>query len=114
MFKSQYSFEDRFAESSRILEKYPDRIPIICEKVKGKNDLPDIDKNKYLVPFDLTIGQFMFVIRKRIHLKSEEALFVFINDFIPSSSYILGQIYDQYKDPDGFIYINYSKENTFG
>ena len=56
MFKSQYSFEDRFAESSHSLEKYPDRIPIICEKVNGKNDLSDIYKNKYLVPFDLTMS----------------------------------------------------------
>ena len=28
--------------------------------------LDDIDKCKYLVPKDMTMGQFLFVIRKRI------------------------------------------------
>ena len=31
---------------------------VICEKA-DKSDIPDIDKKKYLVPADLTVGQFM-------------------------------------------------------
>ena len=34
-------------ESARIREKYPDRIPVIVEKVE-KSDIPDIDKKKYV------------------------------------------------------------------
>ena len=49
-FKTKYSFENRVSESGRIRSKYPDRIPIICEKASKKSDTPDIDKNKYLVP----------------------------------------------------------------
>ena len=33
-FKSEHSFEGRKAESDRIREKYPDRIPVICEKIE--------------------------------------------------------------------------------
>jgi len=114
-FKQSYTFNKRFEESSRILKKYPDRIPIICEKSISKRDnIPSIDKNKYLVPFDLTVGQFMYIIRKRINLKSEEAIFLFISNFIAPSSAIIGDIYQNYKDDDGFLYIQYSKENTFG
>ena len=39
------SLEARKAESQRILERYPDRIPVICEKAKSSK-LPDIDKHK--------------------------------------------------------------------
>jgi hypothetical protein len=35
----------RKAESDKIREKYPDRIPVICEK-SATSKLPDIDKSK--------------------------------------------------------------------
>ena len=49
-FKSKYTFDKRKAESERIKERYPDRLPIIVEKNSNCKMLPDIDKNKYLVP----------------------------------------------------------------
>jgi len=113
-FKRQHTFDQRVAESSRVLEKYSDRIPIICEKNMNQPNLPDIDKNKYLVPFDLTIGQFIYVIRKRLSILSNEALFLFIGNTIPPSGSMMSQIYAKYKDSDGFLYVTYSKENTFG
>ena len=114
-FKTLYSLQDRCEESSRITKKYPGRIPIICERSNfTSTDCPNIDKNKYLVNLDVTIGQFIYIIRKRLQLQSEKAIFLFINGFIPSSSHYLGEIYHFYKDIDGFLYITYSYENTFG
>ena len=37
--------EQRKNEADRIRERYPDRIPVICEKSKSSK-LPDIDKTK--------------------------------------------------------------------
>ena len=65
------------AESTRIRAKYPERVPVIVEKA-GQSDVPDIDKKKYLVPADLTVGQFVYVVRKRIKLGAEKAIFVFV------------------------------------
>ena len=113
-FKDKYSLKDRFEESDRITKKYPDRIPIICERNNKIRDIPEIDKNKYLVPDDLTIGQFIYVIRKRLKLDSSKALFFYINNMIPSSNQIIKEIYYYYKDIDGFLYITYSSESTFG
>jgi len=47
-FKRQHTFEQRVKESSRVLEKYSDRIPIICEKNSTCRDAMEIDKTKYL------------------------------------------------------------------
>lgn len=112
-FKSKHSFETRLIESTRIKEKYPDRIPIICEKI-NRTDIPNIDKEKYLVPNDLTIGQFIYVIRKRIKLPAESAIYVFVGGSIPPTSALISNIYEGYHDDDGFLYVTYSKENTFG
>ncbi len=112
-FKTRTSFEQRKSESVRIIAKYPDRIPIICEKSSSSN-INVIDKNKYLVPNDLTIGQFLYVIRRRIKLKPEQAIFLFVNNIVPSSSEQISLLYDRYRDNDGFLYVSYSGENTFG
>ena len=47
-FKSKHPFEKRLEESTRITEKYPDRIPVICERITI--DIPEIDRKKFLCP----------------------------------------------------------------
>ena len=112
-FKKKYSFEKRSQESNTIKEKYPDRIPIIVQK-HNECDLPNVDKCKYLVPKDMTMGQFLFVIRKRIKLESSKALFVMVNDNMVTGSHNISIVYDDYHDEDGFLYVIYTTENTFG
>jgi GABA(A) receptor-associated protein len=114
-FKNCFSFNDRITESTRIIKKYPDRIPIICERsTSSGNDCPQIDKKKFLVPYDFTIGQFLFMIRKRMQLPPEKALFLFVNNVFYNSYQLLSNIYETEKDEDGFLYIIYASENTFG
>ncbi|GAA5997116.1 hypothetical protein JCM5350_000652 [Sporobolomyces pararoseus] len=103
-FKDEHVFEKRKAEAERIRQKYPDRIPVICEKA-DKTDIPAIDKKKYLVPADLTVGQFVYVIRKRIKLAPEKAIFIFVDEVLPPTAALMSQIYDEHKDEDGFLYV---------
>jgi len=112
-FKEEHSLENRCQESSKIRSKYPDRIPVIVEKA-ARSTIQDIDKRKFLVPADLTVAQFMYIIRKRIQLPPEKAMFLFVNRVLPATSATIGTIYEEHKDEDGFLYIAYSGENTFG
>jgi GABA(A) receptor-associated protein len=113
-FHRDHSFEKRKGESNRILKKYPDRIPIIVQRVESNTSIPDINKKKYLVPNDLTVGQFVYVIRKRIKLAPEQAIFVYVNNTLPPTASLVSQLYNQQKDDDGFLYVQFSGENTFG
>ncbi|KAM0021755.1 putative autophagy protein Atg8 ubiquitin [Helianthus debilis subsp. tardiflorus] len=113
VFKLQHPPEKRRAESTRIRDKYPDRVPVIVERAE-RSDLVDIDKNKYLVPADLTVGQFVYVVRKRIKLSAEKAIFVFVKNMLPPTAALMSAIYEENKDEDGFLYMTYSGENTFG
>jgi GABA(A) receptor-associated protein len=113
-FKRKYNFETRVKESSKVKEKYPDRYPIIVYKDK-KSTLPEINKTKFLAPGELTIGQFLYIVRKRIELDEKETLFLFINESIlATGSETISNIYNDYKDKDGFLYISYCNENVFG
>ncbi|KAJ8478497.1 hypothetical protein OPV22_022224 [Ensete ventricosum] len=111
-FKLEHPLERRQAEAARIREKYPDRIPVIVEKAE-RTDIPDIDKKKYLVPADLTVGQFVYVVRKRIKLSAEKAIFIFVKNTLPPTAAMMSAIYEENKDEDGFLYMTYSSENTF-
>jgi len=112
-FMEIYSLETRQAESLKIRSKYPDRIPIIVEKAKNSN-IPDIDKKKFICPGDLTIGQFMYVIRKRMKLGPEVGLFLFIGGTLVSATETVNATYEKRADEDGFLYVTYAGENTFG
>jgi GABA(A) receptor-associated protein len=114
-FKNEYKFEERFLESTRVINKYPNSVPIIVERSKSADKTcPLIDKKKYLVPRDLTIGQFIYVIRNRLKLAPEKAIFLFINNQIYSTTQMIGEVYERNKDSDRFMYVVYSFENTFG
>ena len=113
-YKQTNMLEDRKIESYRILVKYPDKIPIICEKHSSCKTIKEITKKKYLVSMNYTCGQFMYIIRAQLQLPAEHAMFFFIKDSIPSNTQTVGELYDSYKDEDGFLYIHYASENTFG
>merc|ERR1712146_415482 len=113
-FKDEHTFEKRVEEADMIRKKHADRIPVICEKAEG-SDIPEIDRKKYLVPQELTVGQFVYVVRKRLRLPPEKAIFIFVDGHLPSTgAALMSQMYKDYKDQDGFLYITYSGENTFG
>ena len=114
VFKDKFDFKQRQEESGRIKKKYPNRIPVIVERAPHCNEIDKIDKTKFLVPGDLTVGQFIYVIRKRIKLAPEKALFIFINETMPTVSENMAVVYSKNEDEDGFLYISYSGENTFG
>ena len=112
-FRKRYSFKQRSDEAERIRVKYPDRVPVIVEKSKG-SDVEDIDRRKFLVPDDLTAGQFLYILRKRIKLSQDKAMFMFVNNTIPPTSTLMSQLYKEHKDADKFLYITYSGESCFG
>ena len=113
-FIKTFSFENRLKEAGRIKLKYPDRIPIIVEISDTDKKNITLDKKKYLVPQDLSIAQFIYVLRKRINLKQEEALFIFFNNKLMASSCLISEIYKNNKNSDNFLYAIISLESTFG
>ena len=123
-FRKQFDFESRCNESARIRQKYEHRVPIIVHRSSHEKTIPPINRRKFLVPDDLSMAQFMYIIRKRIKLNSETSLYLFVGDSIDKSSrksgalvptsQTISQVDAEYRDPDGFVYITYAGESTFG
>lgn len=114
-FEDEHSLEKRISEAQSIRRRYPDRIPVICERNPRSTTMPEVDKRKYLVPDSLTVGQFMYVIRKRLRLLPDKAIFLVTkHGKVPTTSSTLKHIYDTDKSSDGFLYLTYTGESTFG
>ena len=121
-FKQANSLQERMDQFYKVNSTHPNKIPVIVERAPQSSSsrrnpatmLPDIDKNKYLVPGDLTVVQFMHLIRKRIKLANDQALFIYVNGTLPASSTMFSSLYAEHKDEDGFLYVVYAGESSFG
>jgi GABA(A) receptor-associated protein len=113
-FKIKHTFKDRQQESSKVLEKYPDKIPVILER-GNITDTFRLTRTKFLFPNQTKIGEVILSIRKHIQIHPTQAIFLFINNqIIPANHETIGSLYEINKDQDGFLYINICLENTFG
>lgn len=113
-YKDSVPFSERKRKAELILNQYPDRIPVLVEFDKNLSKINPTAKNKFIVPYDLTIGQFMYVIRKHIKISPEKAIFLFVNNRLLSVSSIMQNIYMDNSSDDGFLYIKVNEESTFG
>lgn len=113
-FKAEFDFDRRSEVAKKMREKYPDRIPVIVEKAP-KAQVPNCQKKKFLVPHDLPVGNFLYEIRRNMEgLEDSKAIFLFIDNTLPSASKLMSALYEEHKDDDGFLYITYGGDNVFG
>lgn len=115
--------EERQAMSKRQLDKHSDWCPIVVEP--RDDNQPKLKGGcKFLFQRDVTMGSVLTIIRKRMDaLTAEEALWVFVWSIqkgeppaavLAENPRTVGEYYDAYKADDGFMLVQYSKENTFG
>lgn len=108
-----YPLEKRKKEVGMLNIRHPSKIPIIIY-TKNKQ-APLLKKCKFLVNTDITIAELLHTIRKYMELKQNESIFLFTeNNTIPPSSFTVQSLYKEHKNEDGFMYLEYSVENTFG
>lgn len=116
-FAEKYPFNQRLAEAERVMMKYPNRIPVIVEASNSISCDQRIvmAKKKYLVPNDINVGQFLFIIRKRIKMPPEKALFIFVGDsHLVATNCLMERAYQEHGAKDRFLYMTVASENTFG
>jgi GABA(A) receptor-associated protein len=112
--KQKPDFNLRRSEALAIMEKYPDRVPVVVERAPTSSHQL-LDKSKYLIPRELIATHLHYVIRKRLKLPDHAALYLFVNGAtLISGAHTLDHVYNLYKDRDAFLYIAYTDEATFG
>eukprot|EP00794_Sanderia_malayensis_P016644 gene16644-18334_t len=114
-FKEKKTVYARKRDSEAIMSQYIDKVPVIIERYSREKNLPVLDKVKYLVPFDMTMGSLSSIIRRRLQLSSAQSLFLLVDQkSIACISTAIGDVYKDHKDDDGFLYIVYASQEMFG
>lgn len=102
------------SRAKQLLDRYPDKVPVILER-HAKSSIAEMTNHKFLVPRELTVAQFLYMIRKRISLAPTDALYLFFNNELPMMSLSMGEIYLRYRNPDDLLLHGvYASECTFG
>jgi len=130
------TLEERIVYSKKLLSKYSDRIPIVIEK----SEFMELQNYKYLLPRNLLVSEFMCIIKTKMNkaLDEKKAIFTFVKSFQPKAendrssiggtcksnaegnynlvpmNQTIQEIYNIHKNEDGFLYIKFGVENTFG
>ncbi|GAH29169.1 unnamed protein product [marine sediment metagenome] len=111
-FQDKYNIDSRYKLSQSVKRSQPGRVPVIIDRRSEKD--PTLDKNKYLVPRDISVAKLIDEIRRSTEIDSKHALFFFSQGMLLTPSRLIDQVYEKCKDRDGFLYIIYTRENTFG
>ena len=109
-------------QADEMMRKYEDRLPVWIERNESctRKDIKSVVKHKYLTPKALRCAELLAVVRRRIDLSPQVALFLFVSAgkdggmILLPSSWTVEEAWTHYKSPDNFLRIKYDAENTFG
>ena len=108
-FKVANTYETRKEVAGKIREQYPDRYPVIVELDPRATKSLVIEKKKFLAPGDIPLNKFMLEVRKVIAMGRQDPLAVMVESGqMVSGDTEMSDLYDRFRDPDGFLYILFS------
>lgn len=105
--------EDKDAKLNKeitfLQKKFPERVPVIVEKCP-RCSLNDLAKKKFLVPAEITIEDFYYIIRRRISLHPAENLCLYIGKVKPGHGTHMIQLYKEFQAGDGILHVTYTSK----
>ena len=125
-YSQQHSLQKRIEHSTFISAKFPERVPLIVQP-KPHSSSTWLKNSKILAPKTSTIGALLCHVRETIPLDAQCGLYYMVDTSkkeispflnqqyqIIGGNDLVGHLYTQFVKPDGFCYIYYAAESTFG
>jgi hypothetical protein len=110
-YRKKFTLDERKNEFKIFKEKFKDKVPIIIEKLIFK---PKDRKNALILKEKAnredTFGLLYSVLENKIPSEKDKgSLLLFINSKKSiTHDQLIGEVYDKYKEEDGFLYVQYN------
>lgn len=112
-FNKTKSVDKQKEDTQRLRTKYPNRIPVLVDRLN--RHINKLERNKFLVPYDLTLSQFILTLRTHVKLTPDQAIFVFRDDHsLAPMATLMCELYKNHATAGGYLVLLYSGESTFG
>jgi GABA(A) receptor-associated protein len=108
---------DQLFNIHSIMARHPTRVPCWIDKAPSEKNIPESPdgRKKYLIEKSMTVGQVMYIIRKRVNINEKKAIFLFVDgNVLPPNTAVMGELYKEHSRKDGMLYLTYRAESTFG
>lgn len=107
--------EERIKLSQSLREDFPKSIPTIVQRSDTETSLQQIDKRHFLVPQDMTLGNLVGIIAARLGIYSNNSLWMYASRYpLTNRSETMTEIYNRFRETDGFLYLTYKGQESFG
>jgi hypothetical protein len=105
----------------KLKKRFPNRVAVLLEALDGCEIACAGMDTRFLVPDDLSLAHFQFIIRKRLGLaaRPETAIFIFLKTaagrhILPPSTATFQQLFEEHGKEEGHLQMTFSSEKTFG
>lgn len=129
-YRKTTTFAKRYNLSDRMKQRYPRKVPILAYPLNEPNDRI-VNNTRFIVERDDIIAKFLRLLKEQVKSNIDpdaySSIFLFIERhfidsegkshydmIVPLHSFTIGDVYQKYSHPDGFLYVYYGKENIFG
>nr|XP_012606595.1 microtubule-associated proteins 1A/1B light chain 3C-like [Microcebus murinus] len=112
-FTQRKSLATRQEEVAGTQARFPNKIPVIVERYPREKFLPLLNKTKFLVSQELTMTQFLSIIRSHVVPRATEAFCLLVNNKnLLNINVTMAETYKDWKDKDGFMCMTYASQET--
>lgn len=109
------TLENRKEKLAKLFTKNPNKIPIIFEKHKDSKLSINKPDAKFISTRNIKLCEFTKQLRDMWKLRPDTSLFFSCNNStLLKADALIGQLYEENKDEDGYLYIQYREVETFG
>lgn len=114
-YLDQEVLNKRIELSEKLRKQYPDHIPAIVKRSSKENYLDKMSNEQFLIPNYMTVGAFVNFLTNRLRIHSIYSIWIYSDGNVLSNrTQRISEIYDQYVSMDGFLYLTYRSEESFG
>lgn len=106
-FKCRHTLDDRLAMTRQLIKERPHAVPVVLQT-------PTAPPKRLEAPRKSSFGDLAWTLRQAMKIAPHQALYFMVDDELPRLTSTMEQVYEQYADFDGFLYITARMESTFG